>query len=135
MLGRHMEVQAVPKLGVDSWWQECSLGPVELIEFRLVEKSTSAILATATAWEMEGFSWRWGLPAVGLLSVVVQPERRKQGFAKYLMTCILHHLKDQFFGLVDVQAAPTDDAAIGLLQGLGFEAVDRGHLYQRTPTR
>jgi GNAT superfamily N-acetyltransferase len=126
-----LEMQAVPRGGIDTWWQECTLGPVELIEFRLVETATNHTVAAAAAWEMEGFSWRWGLPAVGVLSLMVEESRRRQGLGKFLVTCILRYLQDQYFGIVEAQAIGDNPAVVSLLGVLGFEQVDRGHVYQR----
>jgi ribosomal protein S18 acetylase RimI-like enzyme len=126
------EIQAVPRGGVDSWWHECTLGPVELIEFRLMDSITNQSVACASAWEMEGYSWRWGLPAVGLMSLVVEEPHRRQGLAKFLLTSVLRYLQDQYFGIVEGHTAEDNQPAIGLLRSLGFEQIDRGHLYRRT---
>ena len=42
------------RLGVArcTWWQQCTLGPLNLVEFRLHEKATSQILAGAWLWEI-----------------------------------------------------------------------------------
>src|SRR5439155_20971710 len=34
-LRQKYDVRIVPRSGVRSWWQECTLGPVELVEFHL----------------------------------------------------------------------------------------------------
>jgi ribosomal protein S18 acetylase RimI-like enzyme len=127
------EIRVMPRSGIISWWQECTLGPVEVLEFRLEDKSTRAVAARAGAWEMEGFSWRWGLPAVGLVDLVVQENLRRQGLGKFLLTSILRYLQDQYFGLVEAQALESNAAAMKLLQGTGFEQVDLGRIYRKQP--
>ncbi len=129
-LRTHLEVQAMPRSGADSWWGECTLGPVEPIEFRLINVSTNTTVASAAAWEMEGFSWRWGLPAVGIMNLVVEESRRRQGLAKFLLTSIVRYLQDQYFGIVEAHCMSANEPAIGLLAGLGFELVDRGQVYR-----
>lgn len=128
---RTYDVRVLPRTGIISWWQECTLGPVEVLEFRLEDKNTHAVAARAGAWEMEGFSWRWGVPAVGLVDVLVQEDLRGQGLGKFLVTSILRYLQDQYFGLVEAQAPDHNPAAVKLLQGTGFEQVDLGRIYRK----
>ncbi len=129
---RNYEVRVTPRSGVISWWQECTLGPVEVLEFRLEDKASHTVAARAGAWEMEGFSWRWGLPAVGLVDLTVQENLRRQGLGKFLMTSILRYLQDQYFGLAETQVLASNAAAVQLLQGLGFEQVDLGKIYRKS---
>ena len=128
---RNYEVRVLPRTGIISWWQECTLGPVEVLEFRLEDKTNQLVAARAGAWEMEGFSWRWGMPAVGLADVVVQENLRGQGLGKFLVTSVLRYLQDQYFGLVEAQALDSNPAAVKLLQGAGFEQVDLGRIYRK----
>jgi ribosomal protein S18 acetylase RimI-like enzyme len=128
---RQYDVVVAPLTGIASWWQECVLGPLELIEFRLEDQQTRQVAARVRAWEMEGFSWRWNLPAVGLVDIWVRPELRRQALAKFLLWRILLYLQEQYFLLTEVQAVQSNAAAIGLYQGLGFEQVDTGRVYQK----
>jgi ribosomal protein S18 acetylase RimI-like enzyme len=130
-LRNQYEVVVSPQVGIRSRWEECLLGPVELIEFRLEDKPTSQVAARTRLWEMEGFSWRWNLPSVGVYDLEVRPELRHKGLAKLLLFQILRYLQDQFFGLVEVHVADDNEAALGLLRGLGFEQVDVGQTYRK----
>jgi ribosomal protein S18 acetylase RimI-like enzyme len=131
-LRRHFDVRIVPRTGIVSWWQECVFGPVEIVEFRLEDKSTCQPVARTAVWEMDLFSWRWNQPSVGIVEVEVREDLRRQGMAKFLLTQMLHYLQDQFFGLAEVQAPEGNEAALKLYQGLGFEQVDTGRLYKKT---
>ncbi len=128
-LRRNYHVRFLPWSGSGTWWQECVLGNVEPLEFRLEDAVTGQPAARAAVWEMEGFSWRWGLPAVGILDVGVEEGRRRQGLAKYLLASILQYLQEQYFGVVETHAACEDAVAAGLLHGLGFTQVDLGKSY------
>jgi ribosomal protein S18 acetylase RimI-like enzyme len=128
---RRYNVRVLPRAGVASWWQECVLGPIEPLEFRLEETVTGRPAARAEVWEMEGFSWRWGLPAVGLVDFAVPEALRGQGLGKFLLANILHYLQDQYFGLVEAQTMERNQAAVRLYEGLGFERVDFGRTYRR----
>ncbi|MCS6850520.1 MAG: GNAT family N-acetyltransferase [Gemmataceae bacterium] len=128
---RRFEVRLVPRIEVGSWWQESVWGLIEPVKFRLEEKGTGQLVAHATAWEMEGFSWRWNLPAVGLVDLWVSENLRRQGLGKFLLANILRYLQEQFFGLTEVQTTETNIAATCLCRSLGFQLVDRGHVYRK----
>jgi len=102
-LRKHYEVRIVPRTGAGSWWQECTIGPVEVVEFHLVDKATNQVAARTSVWEMDLFSWRWSQPAVGILDVEVLPELRRQGLGKFLISQMLRYLQEQYFGLTEVQ--------------------------------
>lgn len=112
------------------WWQECTVGVVEPLEFRLKDKN-HALRGRALAWEMEGFSARWGWPAVGVIDFEVDPAYRRAGLGKYLLATILKQLQDQYFQTVEVQIDETNAAAIQFLCPFGFEQVDLGRVYAK----
>jgi ribosomal protein S18 acetylase RimI-like enzyme len=123
------EIHAGPYHGA-TWWQESVLGPIELHEYRLAEKSTGKVVARATVWEMETYRSRWNEHAIGITDLQVIPELRRQGLAKFLLAQALRHLQEQFFTLIEMQVPADNPAALGLVKGMGFAQVDVGHLYR-----
>jgi ribosomal protein S18 acetylase RimI-like enzyme len=130
-LRRRYEMRILPRVVVGTWWQECTLGLIEPVEFRLEERLTNKPVARATAWDMEGFSWRWNQPTVGLTDLLVMEGLRRQGLGKFLMAQILRYLQEQFFGLVEVQTLDCNDAAVRLFRSVGFQQVDVGRGYRK----
>lgn len=130
-LRRRFDLRIVPRVTVGTWWQECVLGLLEPLEFRLEETLTGRPAGRAEVWEMEGFSWRWGIPAVGIVDLTVREDLRRQGIAKLLVTHILRYLQDQYFGVVEVQTAERNQAAVKLFRSLEFEQVDVGRVYRQ----
>ena len=128
---RRFDIRLLPQVTIGSWWRECVFGLFEPVEFRLEEKSSKMPAARAVLWEMESYSARWGCPAAGLLDVQVRGELRRQGLAKFLLTQILRRLHEEYFGLVEVQAAAEDSAGVGLFASLGFERVDTGRAFTK----
>jgi ribosomal protein S18 acetylase RimI-like enzyme len=117
-----------------TWWQECVLGPVELHEYVLTDRSTGQTAARATLWEMDTYNRPWNQHAVGIVGLEVLPALRRQGLARFLLAQMLRHFHEQFFTLVEAHAPGGDEAAVNLLRGLGFEQVDTGRSYgRRTP--
>jgi len=130
-LRRRFDVRILPRIAVGTWWQECVLGLIEPVEFRLEEKLTGKPIARATAWEMEAFSCTWNQPSVGLLDVQVRDDLRRQGLGKFLMAQVLRYLQDQYFGLTEIHTLDQNTSAIGLFKSVGFEQVDVGRMYQK----
>jgi ribosomal protein S18 acetylase RimI-like enzyme len=120
-----------PRSRLGSWWTECVFGVVEPLEFYLAEKSTGERVARALVWEMEGFSYRWGHPSVGITDFVVRPDKRRQGLGKFFAAQLLRRIQDQYYEIVEVHTPEGEAPALGLLRGLGFEQVDVGRLFQR----
>jgi ribosomal protein S18 acetylase RimI-like enzyme len=130
-LRRRFRLEAAPWVRAGTWWKECVLGSVEPIEFRMQDAATGQAVARAKIWEMEGFSWRWGLPSVGLLDLFVEENVRRQGLGKLLLLSIMQYLQDQYFGLIEAQTLAGNLATLGLYRCLGFEQVDAGRVYRK----
>jgi ribosomal protein S18 acetylase RimI-like enzyme len=114
------------------WWEECTLGCLEPIEFVVEDVAKREIVGRALVWEMEEFSQRWGKPAIGILSFGIRDEYRGQGLGKLLMTHVLRQIQEQFFELAEIQISEKNLIAMSLLRGLGFETVDRGQIFAKT---
>jgi ribosomal protein S18 acetylase RimI-like enzyme len=128
---RQFDVRIASRGRGSSWWSECLLSPVEVLEFRLIDKATDKPGAQASIWDMEAFWQRWNLPVLGVIDLWVRDDLRRQGLAKLLLAQVLRQLQEQFFALAEIQAPADNAAAVGLLKGLGFEQVDTGCSYRR----
>jgi ribosomal protein S18 acetylase RimI-like enzyme len=128
---RKYELVAMPHRGKATWYREAALGPIELLDAVLREKTTGQEVARASAWEMVGFCQRWGVPAVGIVDLQVRPELRRQGLAKFLMVHLMRYIQEQFFSLIEVQAPETNTTVVVLYRGLGFERVDTARTYRK----
>jgi ribosomal protein S18 acetylase RimI-like enzyme len=129
-LRRKYSMRVLPRVSIGTWWQECVLGTLEPLEFRLEEAVSNRVVARAEAWEMEGFSWRWGIPAAGITMLQVREDLRRQGIAKFLMAQILRYLQEQYFGIVEIQSMERNQPAVKLIKSCGFEQVDFGRMYK-----
>jgi ribosomal protein S18 acetylase RimI-like enzyme len=114
-----------------SWWQESVIGPIEMVEYLLVDKAAAKQAARAVLWEMETFRPRWEDHAVGVLGLEVLPELRRQGLGKFLLAQILRHLQEQYFTLAEMQVAEDNVPALELARLLGFQSVDSGRRFVR----
>jgi ribosomal protein S18 acetylase RimI-like enzyme len=130
-LRRKYDVRIVPRAGPAPWFEECAFGPIEAVEFRLEDKGTGQVVGITSVWEMEGFSARWNLPAVGILDLLIREDVRRQGLAKFLLAQMVRYLQEQFYGVAEVHCGEADDVAVKLYTGLGFEQVDTGRSYKK----
>jgi ribosomal protein S18 acetylase RimI-like enzyme len=80
---------------------------------------------------MEGFSWRWNVPAAGILDLTVAESYRRQGLGRFFLAHIIRYLQEQYFGVCECQIGAGNDSGPGLLHSLGFEPVDRGAVYRK----
>lgn len=131
MIRKRFDVKLMPKMSIGSWWQECVFGLTEPAEFRLEDRQSGMPVARSLLWEMEGYSYRWGQPSVGILDIQVRGEMRRQGMAIYLLSQIFKRLHDESYVIMEAQAPSQNSAALGLLARLGFEQVDIGKVYCR----
>jgi len=129
-LRRRFDIQLVRPTSSANWWEECIWGMLEPTEFRLVDKMTGLPAGRAVHWDLDGFSWKWNMPAAGLFDVEIRAHLRRQGLAKFLLASILKLLQDQFFAVVELQVWADDPAGVGICESLGFEKVDVGYRYR-----
>ncbi len=130
LLRKRYETQVMRAAGVPTWWHDCVWGTLEPVEFRMVDKLANNFLAArAVVWELEGYGWRWGFPAAGILDIQVRQDVRRQGLAKLLLAQILRFLQDQFFGICELHAPAESPELIGLCRAATMEHVDTGTTY------
>lgn len=130
-LRRRFEMRVAARSGRISWWQECVLGPLELVEFRLEDKLTRKTVALASLWDMETFAQRWQMSSVGVMQLEVQEDMRRQGLGKFLLSQVFRHLQDQYFALAEMQVPANNAILSDLCKSVGFEQADVGHVYRR----
>ncbi len=115
-----------------TWWQNANLGMIEPIEFRMEEKTNQRVIAKAQVIELEGFTWKWNQPAVGISDVIVEEEFREKGLGKFFLTQILRFLQEQCFLIAEMQVPEENQPIIHLCQAMGFNPVDIGKTYKKS---
>lgn len=128
---QRFDIQADLARSRPTWWQNCTLGVLEPLEFSVLEKTTGTRVADALLMEMEGFSHRWNQPTAGIFALRVDEVHRRQGIGKFMLAQMLRFVQEQCFELVEIQAPGDNQGAVQLCRGLGFEQVDLGRVYKR----
>jgi ribosomal protein S18 acetylase RimI-like enzyme len=127
---RRTELKITPRASAKTWYDECVIGPLEMLHFQLYEQASASVVAEARVWDMDLFGWRWHQPAAGLIDLSVIEPRRRQGLGKYLVLQVVKYLQEQFFTLLETQVPRTHAAALALFRGLSFQEVDEGNVYR-----
>jgi ribosomal protein S18 acetylase RimI-like enzyme len=120
---------AASRLG--TWWQYSLFNAAEPRVFSLLDKCDNQYAAQATVWEMEGFSFRWNVPAVGISDWFVRPDLQRQAIGKYLLTQVLRRTMEELLEVVELHIPSDNQPASKVCQALGFEQVDIGRMYQK----
>jgi GNAT superfamily N-acetyltransferase len=120
---------AASRLG--TWWQYSLFNGTEPRVFSLLDRTNNQYAAQATVWEMEGFSHRWNLPALGVVDWFVRPELHRQGIGKYLLAQVLRRALEELLEVAELHIPSDNQPAWKVCMALGFEQVDRGMMYQR----
>jgi ribosomal protein S18 acetylase RimI-like enzyme len=114
-----------------TWWQYNLFNGAEPRIFSLLDRNTKEYAAWATVWEMEGFSFRWNMPTVGVVDWFVRPEQRRQGIGKFLLAQLIRKAQEELAEGMELQVSSDNEPAYKLCRGLGFEQVDFGRMYQK----
>jgi ribosomal protein S18 acetylase RimI-like enzyme len=113
-----------------SWWQYALFNGMEPRVFMLVDRGSGEPVAQATWWEMEGFTYRWGVPAVGVVDWHVRPDLQRQGIGKFLLAQLLRKAQEELLEIMEVQLPGDNEPAWKACKALGFEQVDQGRSYE-----
>ena len=124
-------VDAMFDLPATSWWEACTRGDTQRACFFLSRKGDVPSCGTAVFWDLDLLVGSWGIHAVGLLHMEVDPAMRHQGLATHLLGEALRQLQSQGVKLVEAQIEKDNLAARGLFNKLGFEEIDQSIVYRK----
>jgi len=123
---RCTQVEIVEDPPARNWWEACTLGTFEQIAVQMDPKDHGQPWASARFWSMGPLGQAWGVNAVGLIDIEVDPNRRGGGVATCLLGEALRPLAQRGITLVEAQVSDSNAAAQRLLRRLGFVQVDGG---------
>ena len=128
---RRTQLAVVEEPPAKTWWEACTLGEFERVEFQLLDRALGKEVASATLRAIDQTPTGAGVRASGLVDVHVDPAAQHEGLATFLVSEALKELHHNGVSLVEAQTMERNKPAIGLYQKLGFTRVDSGAVYRR----
>ena len=98
---------------------------MDTIRFELLQRSDSAVVASAHITGLDIYIPKWGIRAVGLHNVLVAEGERRQGYGLSLVIEICKRLREQSISVIEVQVDEHDEEALGLFETAKFEEVQK----------
>ncbi|MEN6496802.1 MAG: GNAT family N-acetyltransferase [Thermoguttaceae bacterium] len=130
-LRRKMLVEAKADAPVHSWWDACTIGDFELIQFDAVARGSSTVAASAVFREMDpGGALRAGR-TIGLLDLQVDPAQRRQGLGTFTLAEAFRQLASQGVQTVQAQVAQQNTACLALFRKLGFQETQQAIVFRK----
>jgi GNAT superfamily N-acetyltransferase len=131
LIRRRSQIAVVNDPPTRNWWEACTLGEFERVEYQLVDRALGKQLASATLRILEYAPANPGVRSAGLISVAVDPTLLRQGMATFLLSEVMKEVSQQGFSLVEAQTMQRNAAAIRLYEKLGFRRVDSGAVFRK----
>ena len=117
-----------------NWWEACTMGSLDRIEFGLSKGTGGPRVASVWFWDVEPLASAWGLRTAGISDLYVQPEYRRRGLATSLLNQAFKQLSLQGITLIETQTMHFNQPAISLYGELGFKTVDCGYVFRKEST-
>jgi ribosomal protein S18 acetylase RimI-like enzyme len=114
-----------------SWWEACTLGPLERWTFTLTRRNDNLLLAEVWFWDVEPLATSWGLRTAGMVGLYVDPSVRRQGCATFLLSEAFAELNRRGYAVAEAQVMADNTQALAFYERLGFVAVEQGHVYRK----
>ncbi len=134
MLGRQTHFEETVDPLSCNWWEACVWGSQQRDRFRLFDKATGKVIASASFWDVQPLSACWGICTAGMFDLEVDPGWRRQGCASYLLGEAFRLLRRRGVATIEAQTMATNEAANALYESLGFIEVDRGFVFRKNAT-
>ncbi len=112
-----------------SWWESCTTGAFERIQFSLERNNQS--VADVWFWDVEPLSSCWNAPTAGMFDLHVPGEGRRKGLATFLLSEAFEKLRQRGIVRVEAQTMQHNAPAIALYKKLGFTQVDEGVVFRK----
>jgi ribosomal protein S18 acetylase RimI-like enzyme len=131
-LRRGASVTLSPDPPTSTWREACIFCDFDRWHVQMQSRDGGPSPCEATLWGLDHFSGRWGVRTAGLINLRVDPGRRRQGLATFVLGEAFKQLHEQGFAAVEGQVSIKDEVVLKLLRNLGFVEVERGSTFERS---
>lgn len=112
------------------WWRTLALSERQHAEIQLCSRRDHRRVARAAVWDMEAFGREDGLHRYALIDLVVDPDYRRRGLARFLVVELLKYARLQYIDRLCVQTDAANQPALALYHALGFKQVETSRFYR-----
>jgi ribosomal protein S18 acetylase RimI-like enzyme len=114
-----------------NWWEACTTGAFERIDFYVQAIDTSQLLGKVSFWDVEPLSTGWGIPTAGMFDLEIVPDARRKGIASFLLSEGFNRLKNRGIVVVEAQTMQGNTPALAMYHKLGFETIGYGEVFRK----
>jgi ribosomal protein S18 acetylase RimI-like enzyme len=114
-----------------NWWEACTNGAFERLDFYLQTIDTGQLLGKVSFWDMEPISTGWGIPTAGMFELDVPADARRKGFATFLLGEAFTRLKNRGIVMIEAQTMQGNTPALAMYSKLGFETIGYGDVFRK----
>lgn len=114
-----------------TWWEACTTGSFERMDFYVQSIDTSLLLGKVSFWDVEPLSTGWGVPTAGMFDLEVNLDTRRKGIATFLLSEAFNRLKNRGIAHVEAQTMQHNTPALALYSKLGFETTGYGEVFRK----
>ena len=126
---RRTRLEISPQWDGGDWWWNTRFGRLDYVRFALINKADELTLASLTLVGLDQYTHKWTTRGIGLADILVDPDHRRQGLGRLLVTETLRRLRQESISVAEAHAASDDAPLTGLLVGCGFRRIDAGTQY------
>jgi ribosomal protein S18 acetylase RimI-like enzyme len=128
-LRRAMALETVIDASGRDWWEASTVGDFDLTRFDLRPRGSQTLLGCATFRAMDAVGSPGPTRRAGLIELWVDPARRGEGLATYLLGEAMLELSREGYSMAEAQVTGDNAAAWALYQKLGFQQTDEGVVF------
>ena len=128
---RRMIIEVIPDPLPGDWWEACTAGDFELTRFELIPRGSGDAVASVTVRDIGSTSTSRQGRVAGIMDVHVDPSRRRQGLATYLLHEAFRQLSQQGVVQVEGHASEKNTLAISLYEKLGLVQSEKATLFRK----
>ena len=128
---RRMIIEVIPDPLPGDWWEACTAGDFELTRFELIPRGSGDAVASVTVRDIGSTSTSRQGRVAGIMDVHVDPSRRRQGLATYLLHEAFRQLSQQGVVQVEGHASEKNTLAISLYEKLGLVQSEQATLFRK----
>ena len=128
---RQMQVEVTSDAPTRTWWEACTVGAFDLMQFDLVARGGGTAVATALFRSMEPSGTTGVGRAAGLIGLSVDTAYRRRGLAAFLLNEAFRQFLRQGIMHVEVQTNEANATGLALFHKLGLQPAGQGGVWRK----